>query len=305
MGRLLEQVLAMDNLREAWNAVADNRGMAGVDHISTRRWQRNWEERLVALARAVRSNHYRPQPLRVRRIPKRQHHEYRTLRIPTVTDRVLERAVLQVLYELYEPYFLACSYAYRPGRSLKDAVQAILTFREAGYTWVLDADIHAFFDSVDQTRLLTQLAERVPDAALLRLIERWLLRARARAERPLGLPMGGPLSPLLANVYLHPLDVALRNAGRKAVRYADDFIILTQSEAEVAGVYREAEALLAALRLRYEPSKTGVSTFREGFVFLGVTFRGHTYTYPWEGKRIKVQGARVDRLFDTYGPRYG
>lgn len=111
--RLIEQVLAPDNLREAWNEVAGNAGVAGVDDVSVRRWRRNWEERLVELARAVRSNRYKPARLRVRRIPKRRRGEYRTLRIPTVTDRVLQRATLQVLHSIYEPRFLDCSFGYR------------------------------------------------------------------------------------------------------------------------------------------------------------------------------------------------
>jgi group II intron reverse transcriptase/maturase len=240
----------------------------------------------------------------VRRIPKRRRDQYRTLRIPTVTDRVLQRAVLQVLHGVYEPRFLPCSYGYRPGRSLKDAVQAILNFREAGYTWVLDADIDAFFDSVDQDLLLARLRADLEDVQLLALIERWLVLARAQADVARGLSMGGPLSPLLANVYLHPLDAGLLMAGWKVVRYADDFIVLTRSAQQVAAAYEATARLLEELHLCYEPTKTAIVTFESGFDFLGVTFEDDTYTYPWEEKRIKVEGQQADWLFNTYGPDY-
>jgi len=110
----------------AWNEVADNKGMAGVDDISVRRWERNWEERLANLAADVRANRYKPSQLRLRRIPKKRRGEWRTLRIPTVTDRVLQRAVYHVLSQVYEPVFLDCSFGYRPGRGLREAVQRIL-----------------------------------------------------------------------------------------------------------------------------------------------------------------------------------
>jgi group II intron reverse transcriptase/maturase len=304
MGELLEQVLALDNLREAWNEVAENRGMPGVDHVSVRRWRRTWEERLINLARDVRANHYKPAKLRVRRIPKKRRDQYRTLRIPTVTDRVLQRAVLQVLYGIYEPRFLPCSYGYRPGRSLKDAVQAIIGFREQGYDWVLDADIDAYFDSVDQPLLLEQLRRQVDDAALLRLIGQWLERARPAPDIAKGLPMGGPLSPLLANVHLHPLDQRLLAAGWKVVRYADDFIVLARDQEDVHAAYAATERFLADLKLRYEPTKTRIVTFERGFEFLGVTFEDDEYSYPWEDKRIVVEGDQADWLFNAYGPDY-
>ena len=304
MGKLLDRALDMDNLRAAWNEVADNRGMSGVDDVSIRRWGRRWEERLVALARDVRANRYKPAKLRVRRIPKKRRDQFRTLRIPTVTDRILQRAVLQVLYRIYEPRFLDCSFGYRPGRSLRDAVQLILTLRDRGLTWVLDADIDAFFDEVDQELLMAWLRERIHDAMLLRLISRWLERARPDPEKPKGLAMGSPLSPLLANVYLHPLDLGLTTEGWQPVRYADDFVVLTPSRAAAEEAYEVTERLLDALHLRYEPSKTEIVSFEEGFEFLGVLFEDDEYAYPWERKRISVEGGRVDALFSDYGPHY-
>lgn len=304
MGQLLQRILDLDNLRRAWEEVAENRGMAGVDDVSIRRWRRNWEERLVNLARDVRANRYKPSKLRTRRIPKRKRNEYRTLRIPIVTDRVLQRAVLQEMYEIYEPLFLRCSFGYRPGKSLRDAVQYIVVQRENGFTWVLDADIDDFFDTVDQPLLLEFLKERVEDAQVLSLITGWLVQARPRPELAQGIAQGSPLSPLLANVYLHPLDVGLTATAWRPVRYADDFVVMGVSRDSVAAAYREGEDLLTALRLRYKPSKTRISSFAEGFQFLGVKFEEDAYSYTWEDKTITVTGGEADWLFGDYGPDY-
>ncbi len=304
MGQLLNRILNLDNLREAWEEVAENRGMAGVDDVSIRRWRRTWEERLVNLARDVRANRYKPGKLRVRRIPKRVGNEYRTLRIPTVTDRVLQRAVLQVLYDSYEPLFLRCSFGYRPGKSLRNAVQYIIVQREAGFTWVLDADIDAFFDNVDQPLLLDLLAQQIGDAQLLLLIAGWLAQGRPKPDLARGIPQGSPLSPLLANVYLHPLDVGLTDGGWRPVRYADDFVAFATTQAEAEAAYRRTEALLADLRLRYEPTKTRISSFAAGFEFLGVLFEDDVYRYRWEDKLITVDDTTVDWLFGDYGPEY-
>ena len=304
MGALIEQVLSLDNLRAAWEDVAENRGIPGVDDVSIRRWRRKWEERLVKLAQDVRSNRYKPARLRVRRIPKKRRGEYRVLRIPTVTDRVLQRAVLEVLYEIYEPRFLDCSFGYRPGRGLRDAVQRIVNLREAGRPWVLDADIDAFFDNVDHRMLTKTLRADLDDPVLLRLIDGWLKMGRVRQDVPKGIPMGSPLSPLLANVYLHPLDVALVARGWDSVRYADDFVVLTTSRGQLLLVYRQVEEILGSLGLQYEPSKTRLTSFDEGFDFLGVRFYRDTYTYAWEDKNVEVEGDKVDWLFSRYGPDY-
>src|SRR4030067_411267 len=171
---LLSEALDLDNLRLAGDEVADNEGVSGVDQVSIRAWKRNWEERLVHLAQAVRTNTYQPKRLRLRRIPKRDRRTWRMLRIPTVTDRVLQRAVLQVLYPVFEARFLDCSFGYRPGLGLQDAVERILVLRENGFRWLLDADIDDFFDNIDHALLLEFLEADLPDPSLLPLIETWL-----------------------------------------------------------------------------------------------------------------------------------
>lgn len=301
MGELLNQVLADKNLAQAWQAVARNQGMPGVDEVSIRRWRRNWEEQIKSLARAVRTQRYHPSKLRCRRIPKRNRREFRTLLIPTVSDRVLQRAVLQVLHPICDVHFLDCSFGYRPGRGLTQAVQQILILREAGLRWLLDADIDACFDSIQHALLLRQIEAWVTDPALVDLIAAWL---QIGAADGVGIAMGSPLSPLLANIYLHPFDQRLTRPGWHLIRYADDFIVLTRAAVNLDPIYRETEAALAEISLRLDPRKSHPSDFETGFTFLGVNFKGDSYEYSAHNKTVEVHGATVDGLFKQFGPSY-
>ncbi len=301
---LLTQTLHPDNLRRAWEAVADNGGIPGVDDVSIRTWRRTWEARLAELARAVRANRYRASPLRERRIPKTTPGEWRTLRIPTVTDRVLQRAVLQQLYPIVEPRFLDCSFGYRPGRGLRDAVRAITRLRRQGHGRVLDADIDDFFNQVDHSLLFDFLLEDLPDQSLNQLLRQWLTADCLTPDCNRGIPMGSPVSPLLANVYLHRLDMHLTACDHPHVRYADDFIVLARDTAGLQQAYDDVASALAALKLRYEPRKTRLTSFDDGFSFLGVHFEQSWYWYTYEDKRIEVRGDRADWLFGDYGPDY-
>jgi group II intron reverse transcriptase/maturase len=304
MQTLLEQALSLDTLRLAWNEVDENRGAGGVDGVSLKAWRRNWEERLVNLAAAVRCNTYKPLKLRLRKIPKQDRRETRTLRIPSISDRVLQRAVLEVLYPIFEPRFLDCSYGYRPRRGLREAVQRVIVLRENGYRYVLDADIDAFFDNVDHDLLLTFLQNDLPDNSLLPLISCWLKLGRSTKDRAVGIPLGSPLSPLWANVTLHRLDRAMMHAGRDMARYADDFLVFADTERQLECVQSEVETALMHLHLQLEPAKTQKTSFEEGFTFLGVHFIGDEYSYTFLNKEIKVEGDEVDFLFRRYGPEY-
>ncbi len=300
---LLQQALDPANLAAAWDEVSRNRGMPGTDNLSIAAWCRDWEARLVDLSRRVRGGQYRPGKLRAIRVPKKDSPEWRTFRVPTVTDRVLQRAVLQVLMPFYETLFLDCSFGYRPNRSLKMALQRILSFRDQGRVWVLDADIDACFDSLDHTLLLDFLREDLPDDTLLGLITAWLTAAfPARPAR--GIPMGAPVSPLLANVYLHRLDLGLAARGRHVVRYADDFIVLTGHPNRLDDIYAETGELLARLKLAYEPAKTRLTSFDQGFEFIGVRFAGQEFTYTCKEKAVVIRGSDERWLVDEYLPEY-
>ncbi len=302
---LLKRTLRMKNLRHAWKEVAENNGMPGVDNISIQRWRRNWEERLHNLAESVLNGSYQPGKLRVRYIPKKKPGEWRELRIPTVTDRVLQRALLQTCYPIFERRFLDSSCGYRPKRGLKQAVERILVIRTNDYRYILDADIDDFFNQVDHALLMKFLKKDLPDNSLLNLITSWLKVSRVKPEIASGIPMGSPFSPLLANIYLHRLDQGIQECGYESVRYADDLLVFTSTQAELEEAYQDVEVMLKRLKLIYEPSKTNLTSFEEGFEFVGVFFEGDSYEYIWQNKRIEVHGDEVDWLFSHYGPDYG
>lgn len=304
MATLLTEMLRPDNLRRAWDEVADNEGVAGVDGVSVAVWRRDWEARLVALAADVRGNRYRPGQLRERRIPKAAPGQWRLLRIPTITDRVLQRAALQVLQPLYEPRFLECSFGYRPGRGVADAVRAIVGLRRRGFGLVLDADIDDCFNQIDHALLLRFLAEDLPDRSLLPLIDGWNKVDPLTPAADRGIPMGSPLSPLLANVYLHRLDVALTEGRFPLVRYADDFIVLAGWPETLQRAYTRTGAALEELKLRYEPDKTRLTDFDRGFDFLGVHFEETWYWYLWNDERIEIRGPGDEHLLDRFEPSY-
>jgi len=299
---MIEQVLDWPNLVDAWDDVQRRGGAAGVDRVSIRRWGRNWEERLVELRRAVMTNTYRPAPLKRFDVPKKGGGR-RHLANLTVTDKVLQRAVLNVLDELLDPLFLPCSYGYRKGRSTADAVEALCVSRDEGLVWVLDSDIDECFDSLDHTLLMALVAEQVQDPIVLRLIDRWLLAGRRAPDLPVGVPLGAVLSPLLCNLYLHRLDVALVDAGWRPIRYADDFVVPCRTEEEANRARQDTATALARIKLQLEPRKTAVVSFETGFDYLGVHFEGDHYSYVWENKRIVVEGDFPDFLF-AYGPPY-
>ncbi|MDY7041293.1 MAG: reverse transcriptase domain-containing protein [Chloroflexota bacterium] len=298
---MIQKVLEWNNLLAAWNQVQEAHGAAGSDGVSLKRWGRTWEERLVNLRRAVMSNTYRPVPPERFTVPKR-HGGVRHMINLTVTDKVLQRAVLNVLDDLFESIFLDCSYGYRPGRGLKDAVAAIVAYRDEGLTSVLDADIDECFDSLDHGLIMDFVQETVDDPIVLRLIELWLHQGRRRPDDVRGIPLGAVISPLLCNVYLHRLDQGLCERGHVMVRYADDWIVLCASRTEARRARQDGAQILAGLKLQYEPSKTHLTSFDQGFAYLGVTFYRRTYSYDYQNKRIEVEGPFDGWLFSQTGP---
>ncbi|OIO95096.1 MAG: hypothetical protein AUK03_05925 [Anaerolineae bacterium CG2_30_64_16] len=286
---LLDRILARDNLAAAWEAVAANEGMAGVDRLSIGRFARNWEERVVKLAADVRGNRYRPSRLRVRFIPKRAGGR-RRISIPTVADRVLQRAALQVLLPRLDRKFLSCSYGYRPGRGVAQAVAAVIRYRDRGLRWVAEADIDDCFGSLDHEILMDLLGREISDWRVLQLMRWWLDEGRPQQGVARGVALGMPISPLWANLYLHELDWQLVRNRWPLVRYADDFVVLVEGPAAGEQALEVIAATLADLRLQLEPTKTRVTSFSDGFEYLGVRFQGDTYTFLWQEKRITVQG---------------
>lgn len=275
---LLDEALQERALLDAWERVRANNGCAGYDRQSIAQFSQNLLGRLQQLKAEVERGHYRPQPLQGVHIPKRSGGT-RLLAIPSVRDRVLQSAVAQVLTCRLDARFADCSFAYRPGRSVAMAVQRVAQYRDAGLRHVVDADIHAFFDRIDHALLRQQIEQSFPQQpGLLALIDLWLaadLRDPADCAPRLldrGVPQGSPLSPLLGNLFLDPLDRRLLESGLAVVRYADDLVILAACEESARGALDLLRRHLREWRLELNEGKTRLATFDAGFTFLGMRF---------------------------------
>lgn len=262
-------------LWHAWLQVERNRGAAGSDGMTIAHAQSRLRPFLRGLRRELREKRYRPRPVRRRTIPKPDGGE-RTLGIPCVRDRIVQTAVAKVLEPIFEAKFSDRSHGFRPGRSCRTALEEVDRALQAGYEWVVDADIERFFDTVDHQRVTQAVNEEVADGTVLRLIDLFLragvLDGTTRIEMEEGTPQGGPLSPLLANIYLHPLDMALEAHGCEFVRYADDFVVLARTQAEAEGALRLIREVLTELGLRLNEAKTRVVHLHDGFEFLGFRY---------------------------------
>jgi RNA-directed DNA polymerase len=298
----LEDVLTAQNLNAAWAQVKANAGAAGVDGRTVEQTGALIREHKEELLASIRAGRYRPEAVRAVDIPK-ANGGVRRLGIPTVLDRLIQQAIHQQLGPLWEPEFSEHSYGFRPNRSAHDAVRAAQAHVRAGKGWVVDIDLKSFFDHVNHDRLMHQIGRKVRDKRLLRLIGEYLrapMRTRdGRAEpRREGTPQGGPLSPLLANIYLHPLDRELENRGLSFVRYADDIAIFCASERAAARVEASVIAWIEReLKLPVNREKSGHGP-SDGSALLGFRLEndGTIRLAPKSVARLK---ARIRELWDA------
>ena len=258
---LMEQVAAEENLRRALAAVKRNRGAAGIDAMTTDQLESHFARHGEKIRAKLLAGRWTPSPVRRVEIPK-PHGGKRLLGIPTVMGRLLQQALLQVLQPIFEPLFSESSYGFRPGRSAHDAVRAAQGYVREGQDWVVDIDIAKFFDHVHHDILMRRIAQVIRDKRILRLIGRYLRAGvllngvLVRSEE--GTPQGGPLSPLLANIYLDALDRELENRGLRFCRYADDCNIYVGSEAAAGRVLEGIENWIEKhLRLQVNKAKSG------------------------------------------------
>ncbi len=258
---------------DAWRAVRRNRGAAGIDKVSIQMFQANLDQNLDRLMRELKTGAFQPLPARRVYIPKSPG-KFRPLGIPAVRDRVAQEVIRRLLSPIFERRFHDDSYGFRPDRNCHQAVERVLELRRQGYGHVLDADISGFFDNLSHRAVMAELSAVIADGNILRLVEKFLkagvLEGGKFLATRVGTPQGGVASPLLANIALNLLDWHLHERGFRFVRYADDFVVLCQSESQAKEARIEVEQLLRErLGLELSSEKTKVTTFREGFAFLG------------------------------------
>jgi retron-type reverse transcriptase len=303
----LFQTLATEaNFAAAWQRVRSNLGAPGLDRVSLEDFEKNLHDNLALLRTMVAEGAYQPLPY-LTFTHKKDSGKDRTLRIPTVRDRVVQQAILLVIQPRFEKIFLNCSYAYRPGRSSHDAIERVERNLKRGRVWVVDADIENFFDEIDRGLLMKFVGETLAEAPLLKLLELCIngsnqlpvisnqlsvassqssasgIQDQATSNEPpatsneppatsKGLAQGMGLAPLLSNVYLHKLDDRMFRAQWNYIRYSDNLLVLCHSEDEAKAALSRAEAGLRDLILKFNPEKTSLRHLRDGFSFLGFYF---------------------------------
>lgn len=270
-------------LLTAFEAVKDNHGCAGVDGVTIELFEKKLSVNLVRLREELNGEGYFPLPLMKIQVAKKNG-EPRGLSIPTVRDRVAMTAVLHRIGPLFEKQFEECSFAYRKGRSVRQAVMRIKEYYEQGYRFVVDADIDAFFDEVDHCLMLEKCRGIIADQQILRLIEMWLKvevwDGSGISVLRKGLPQGSPLSPVLANLFLDELDEAMLGKGYKFIRYADDYVVLCKTRQEAKNALEMSEQILERLLLKLDEGD--IVSFEQGFTYLGVTFVGSLIMTPFD-----------------------
>ncbi len=274
-GGLLEKVVSANNLNRAYKRVKRNKGAGGVDGMKVDELLQYLRDNGEDIRKAILAGEYKPQPVRGVEIPK-DNGKTRQLGIPTAVDRVIQQAIAQALTPIYEPKFAGTSYGFRPGRGAHDALRKSREYLNAGYVWTVDMDLEKFFDTVNQSKLMEILARDIKDGRVLSLIHKYLRAGAIRCgrfeETKLGVPQGGPLSPLLANIMLNELDWELEGRGHKFVRYADDMVIFCKSKASAKQTLEHIIPYIEGkLFLKVNREKTTVA-YAEKTKFLGYGF---------------------------------
>lgn len=305
---LKDKVCAKRTLEAAWVRVRRNSGSAGVDRQSVDAFAAQAERYLEELSTALRTGTYRPQAVRRVWIPKLGRAERRPLGIPTVKDRVVQTALKLVLEPIWEAELADQSYGFRPQRGCKDALRRVQELLESGATWVVDVDLQQYFDSIPHDRLMKEVARRVADGAVLRLVEAFLhqgvLDGLEQWQPEQGTPQGAVISPLLANIYLNPLDHELAEQGHQSVRYADDLVVLCRTEAEAEAVLQMLREWTTSRGLRLHPEKTRIVDMRQpgGFDFLGYHFeRGMRWPRRASERTLRTKVRATTRRTQTSG----
>jgi RNA-directed DNA polymerase len=276
---LWDKVWSQDNLDQAIFKVILNRGGAGVDSYTTEQLKEQWQQQGEQLREQLRRGTYQPKPARRAWIPKLGSRELRPLGIPAVRDRVVETALRAVLEPIFEREFAEQSYGFRPQHGALNALERVESLLRGGYTWVVDADLKSYFDTIPHERLMHLVRQKIVDGQVNKLLEQYLKAGVMDSHKgwqatEKGTPQGAVISPLLANLYLNPLDHLMEQKGWEMVRYADDFVVCVRTEAEAQAALADIAAWVKAAGLTLHPAKTRIVNAAEkgGFDFLGYHF---------------------------------
>ena len=292
---LMEQILHKDNLNKAYKKVKSNKGAGGVDGMSVDELLGFLRDNQKQLIQQIKDGKYKPNPVRRVEIPKETKGEFRKLGVPTVVDRVFQQAITQVLSPIYEKQFSENSFGFRPNRGAHNALKQCQTNVNDGYVYVVDMDLEKFFDTVSQSKLIEVLSRTIKDGRVISLIHKYLnagVVSRGMFEKTaVGMPQGGPLSPLLSNIMLNEMDKELTRRGHRFVRYADDCMIFCKSRKSAE---RTLENILpyieGKLFLKVNRTKTSVAHISK------VKYLGYSF-YRYKGKcRFRVHPKSVEKM---------
>jgi len=279
---LIDKVYAPVNLDRAYEKVAKNKGAAGVDHVSVSRYKQELEHNQAMLAEQLHGGTYKPLPVLRTYIDKPGSKDKRPLGIPSLRDRIAQRALKHVIEPIFEATFSPSSHGFRPGMGCKDALREVTRLLDAGYTQVVDADIRAFFDEIPKRRLMECVCSCIADGKILDLIQSYLdqgiMEEMSYWEPEKGVPQGAVISPLLANIFLNAFDWTMHQYGIRIVRYADDFVMLCRNRDEAEAALKHAEVWMRENELTLHPEKTKLVDMdinKAEFSFLGYRFLRH------------------------------
>lgn len=276
---LIDKVYGLGTLQLAWEKVSGNAGACGVDGITTERFAKDSQNRLLAVKEQLREGSYKPQPVERVWIPKLGSPEKRPLGIPTVRDRVVQSALKLVIEPIFEREFAPQSYGFRPGRNCHDALRRVDSLLRDGHVHVVDIDIKGYFDTIPRDKLLELVSQRIADGRVLGLIEEFLRAEIEEGEERFaveaGTPQGGVISPLLANIYLNPLDWMMQQNGVEMVRYADDLVVLCKDAQSAQEAHETVRKWMEQVGLELHAQKTRLADLNQSgawFEFLGYRF---------------------------------
>lgn len=315
---LMDKMYRPSNIAAAFEAVKSNKGAAGTDHQTVGMFDARREENLEKLGRELKEGTYRPRPVKRVWIPKPGSTEKRPLGIPAVRDRVVQSALRNAIEPIFEHRFAEQSYGFRPNRGCKDALRRVEQLLREGYTWVVDADLKSYFDTIDHDRLMELLEEEIADGRVLDLVRQFLkqgvLDEMKYWEPEAGTPQGGVISPLLSNIYLNPLDHLMARKGFEMVRYADDFVILCRTQDQARQALDLISRWVEQALLMLHPEKTQIvdATQKGGFDFLGYHFeRGYKWPRTKSMRKLKdsvrrktkrCSGNSMERIISRINP---